>query len=326
MAFQDETESPGALMSLGKSMKLYAKSLWIEIGGIVALIFITSILMAGSLMSGGESGVENGILVLVGGMIALEIFVLIRYFQLILQMKVTGESTNSLQLQNSTKYLFAAAITSVLFRLYSEFFGGGSISQMLALDFTGMTAEEMLLAIDSTTTPMSTLTLVLATIPLVFQFLFAMTFYKWAQTLSADHSGDFLYTAVERGANVIKIGSIIMLIPYIDIMGPFIILLEIIAPLILLLGYGKTGKAILIISPNHRSTAYGNQTHPGHTPFDARPSASPSSAESEFSFPSDSSPTPTPKRVGPLTLCPFCGTQLPSPDAKFCSMCGREFH
>ena len=40
MAFQDETESPGALMGLGKSMSQYAKSLWIEIGGIVALIFI----------------------------------------------------------------------------------------------------------------------------------------------------------------------------------------------------------------------------------------------------------------------------------------------
>jgi hypothetical protein len=316
MAFQDENQSPGALMGLGKSMSQYAKSLWIEIGGIVALILLTSILMAGSIMSGGGSGVENGILVLIGGMIALEIFVLVRYFQLIFQMKVTGESTNSLQLQNSTKYLFAAAITSVLFRLYSEFFGGGSISQLLAVDFTDMNPEEMLNAIDSTMVPMGTLMVVLSYIPIIFLFVFAITLHKWAQTLGADHHGDFMYTALEQGTNLIRIGAIIMFIPYVEIIGP----------LILLLGYGKTGKAILIISPNHRSTAYGNQTHPGHTPFDARSPTSPSSAESEFSSLSDSLPTSTPKRVGSLTLCPFCGTQLPNPDAKFCSMCGREFH
>jgi len=303
---------------LGKSMSQYAKSLWIEIGGIVVLIFITSILMAGRLMSGGGSGVENGILVLIGGMIALEIFVLVRYFQLILQMKVTGESTNNIQLQNSTKYLFAAAITSVLFRLYSEFFGGGSISQLLALDFSGMSTEEMLNAIDSTMVPMGTLMVILSYIPIIFLFVFAITLHKWAQTLGAEHHGDFTYTALEQGTNLIRIGAIIMFIPYVEIIGP----------IILLLGYGKTGKAILIISPNHRPTAYGNQPHPGHTPFDARPPASSSSAESEFSqiSQSQSPPSPSPKRVGSLTLCPFCGTPLPNHEAKFCSMCGREFH
>ena len=106
MAFQNENESPGALAGLGTSMKQYAKSQWIEMGGIVVLIFITSTIMVGGLLSGDPNdmtGVETGIFVLIGGMLAFEIYVLFRYFQMGYWLKITGQSTNNHQFQKGTK-------------------------------------------------------------------------------------------------------------------------------------------------------------------------------------------------------------------------------
>ena len=326
--YQNEHASPGNLARLGLSMKKYAKAIWIEIGGVVVLLFIASFMMMGSFMVGDPDamfGVENGIYVLIGGMIALEIFVLVRYIQFTLQLKVAGEVTNSPLLQKAWKYLLAAILSSVVLRIYSEVFMVGIIRSFLTLDYAGMDLEQMLDAVDALAYTAEVLSIFVTIIPVAFQLMFAVLFHKWTQSLAAEHHGDFLYMALEQGANLIRIGTFLSFIPLIELVGA----------LILPLGYGKTGKALELISPNHQSTStYENQMPYGHTPFDIttqpRPPYTRSSTGSNDGPASQTqmggaqNPVRPPNSGNPRKLCPFCGTKLPNPGAAFCSMCGKE--
>ncbi|MHA1646581.1 MAG: zinc ribbon domain-containing protein [Promethearchaeota archaeon] len=292
-----------SLVEMGQSMKKYAIAQWISMGGgliaglILLIVTSTFIPQTGSSTMGNIGGMMIIIIIFGILMLAISIYNLVCFIQFLIKLKIAGEETGDQNLQKAYKMQIATLIISILLPIIMLI-----IMVPIFTTFINNPTEDITSIIFGLLVPYLLLMLG-ALVAVVLQILSVVAIDSWGQSVRAQDMQDINSMEIAEGTNLMKWGQIVNIIA-----GG-------IGTIIYIVGLQKAGKNIEIYFQNHSfsgssasgpqmASYYGqSQTTMGNQMYQSAPSNA---------------------QTTPLSHCPYCGNQLPDPNASFCSICGKK--
>lgn len=225
-------------------------------------------------------------------LIPLSIYSLIRYIQMLIALKKSGDQSQNQNLKASFKNELISIFITLLIPIFLVILILSFINIFLAefpfdesVDPTSIESEIYPILMKIVLWVL--LILVVAIVGLVFKVLAAVKLDNWAEELQRTYGNQM--TPIKEGTNLIKWGQIAVFIPF----------LSTVATIIRLIGYTKAGKDIERIFAGEIQSQL--DTSQGYF-------------QSERTY----------QQKYQEDRCPYCGSPLPTRDAAFCTMCGKN--